>query len=52
MSRSPRITRRALASVLGLALACTALTGCSQEGAPTEVSFHLSKPEAIPTSAS
>lgn len=44
----PRRTRRLLASLIGLALACTALTGCSQGDGPEEISFYLSKPEAIP----
>ncbi len=48
MSPRPRRTRRVLASLLGLALACTTLVGCSQGDGPEEVSFHLSKPEAIP----
>lgn len=48
MSRRPRSTRRVLAGLLGLALACTTLAGCSSENDREEVSFYLSKPEAIP----
>ena len=48
MSRPPRHTRRVLASLLGFALACSTLVGCSQNDEPEEVSFYLSKPEAIP----
>ncbi len=48
MSPRPRRTRRVLASLIGLALACTTLVGCSQGDGPEEVSFYLSKPEAIP----
>lgn len=45
---SPRPRTRVLATLLGLALACSSVVGCSQDDDPEEVSFHLSKPEAIP----
>lgn len=48
MSRRPHSTRRVLAGLIGLTLACTTLAGCSSENDPEEVSFYLSKPEAIP----
>ncbi|MDO5734900.1 MAG: extracellular solute-binding protein [Propionibacteriaceae bacterium] len=48
MSRRPRRTHRVLASLIGLALACSTLVGCSSGSSPEQVRFYLSKPEAIP----
>ncbi|POH66612.1 carbohydrate-binding protein [Cryobacterium zongtaii] len=48
MDRTTRRTPRVVAASLGLLLAGATLTGCAPGDAPETVSFHLTKPEAIP----
>ncbi|WP_426228479.1 ABC transporter substrate-binding protein [Pseudarthrobacter sp. DSP2-3-2b1] len=47
-SAGTRVSRRTFLTAAGGALAAFGLSGCAQGGSPATITFHQSKPEAVP----
>ena len=47
-SAGTRVSRRTFLAAAGSALAAYGLAGCSAAGTPPTITFHQSKPEAVP----